>query len=807
MNRPRRSTLPPRRFQTDQAPSGSANVTRQLSVQSDSLDDLVIIPPTQFSNVVTAQIHNIEELESVNDQLEQVNPPQQQINLPFDNIAASHMASFISAVPPSAVSAVSGLLQNIIAAMAASQPIPQEPVTTNFNPTTIPVLNNPQGTPRSQSAILQTPQTPHLTTTQPVISGVLTPCRPTVAKKQNKPQPQSIIQTPAASGGTLPGRDRARPTVASTATPLTNPRTPSGTAGPPVTLLEPCGLAEPRPRGARPIPRADDMLVMSPEVPIGTSGLAKPHAVAGTSARGATQDAGEHRESSLAVDGVLIGGQRGNKGASMQRKQAVKKAQYYQLPQRGRSQFRGNARQTGIRRGRGARTINPIRAMRPLEFAHGFHIRNVVAAQTHDQQDYSSNIISDAGSAISTAQQQEVLLINPQSADCGAAQTAAQLAGFINPQRYECGLRDGDVCQTAAQPTELVINTLRSESGLHVAETHKSSSMVANAGLQGVNVQTVGQIQTGGHGHLTAMTAAAGNALVSNLGQNANVRAQNNATTIVSNPAQDAICMAQLPAIDNPHTQEQSARELLSLLQGVLHSKEPTKVQQPTAAVINPVDAGAAATTSNGQQGSANAIAIPSQQPEQVTSNTGQGLSANSNGTVPGVKRIWIVGHSFVHWASLRCASLPIGQSLGFPSNKVSIRWLGDRGMCWPQLAGTLSEALVHWGKPHILILHLGGNDVGAMPVLQLIKVIQADISCLRVRIPGVMIGWSNIVPRLHWRHMSAHTAAYRIRKRSMHHWQKPSQVQVASWYGTKPFRLIELNFTEGIKFISLMWV
>ncbi|XP_053561250.1 uncharacterized protein LOC128652340 [Bombina bombina] len=128
--------------------------------------------------------------------------------------------------------------------------------------------------------------------------------------------------------------------------------------------------------------------------------------------------------------------------------------------------------------------------------------------------------------------------------------------------------------------------------------------------------------------------------------------------------------------------------------------------------------------------------------------------------------RVWIVGHSFIHWAAIRALTRVGGQNLGFPASKASIRWLGFKGLCWPQLPNVLTDAHRRWGKPHIILIHLGGNDMGAIPSLELTKIIQSDLGWLRAWMPGVIIGWSNVIARRQWRYMGSSGAAYRVRKK-----------------------------------------
>ncbi|XP_075054589.1 uncharacterized protein LOC142140697 [Mixophyes fleayi] len=110
--------------------------------------------------------------------------------------------------------------------------------------------------------------------------------------------------------------------------------------------------------------------------------------------------------------------------------------------------------------------------------------------------------------------------------------------------------------------------------------------------------------------------------------------------------------------------------------------------------------------------------------------------------------RIWVVGHSFIFWA----AKHRIAESLSGFTHPVDIRWLGKRGMVWAALIPTLREEIEVHGTPDIVVIHLGGNDVGKGKSLDLIINIREDLAQIHARWPSMKVCWSNIIPRLSWR-------------------------------------------------------
>ncbi|CAJ0919313.1 unnamed protein product [Ranitomeya imitator] len=113
---------------------------------------------------------------------------------------------------------------------------------------------------------------------------------------------------------------------------------------------------------------------------------------------------------------------------------------------------------------------------------------------------------------------------------------------------------------------------------------------------------------------------------------------------------------------------------------------------------------------------------------------------------------VWIMGHSFVFWAAERAAVRPDGRQLGFSRDVATLRWIGKRGMTWSQFLPDFHR-FVRWDQvPQILVIHLGGNDLGKRPCRELIKDIKFDVLRLWAMFPKVLVVWSDIVPRKIWR-------------------------------------------------------
>ena len=121
-----------------------------------------------------------------------------------------------------------------------------------------------------------------------------------------------------------------------------------------------------------------------------------------------------------------------------------------------------------------------------------------------------------------------------------------------------------------------------------------------------------------------------------------------------------------------------------------------------------------------------------------------------------------IIKRAFVH---ARLSSVD-GVNLGFHRSDVQLWWQGKGGLRIGDVARFLRTLLQYEDEPNALILHVGGNDIGQVPLRQL----RYDIVCLfndvKSLLPNTTIIWSQILPRLHWRNEFSHMALERARVR-----------------------------------------
>ncbi|XP_063289894.1 uncharacterized protein LOC134574724 [Pelobates fuscus] len=126
--------------------------------------------------------------------------------------------------------------------------------------------------------------------------------------------------------------------------------------------------------------------------------------------------------------------------------------------------------------------------------------------------------------------------------------------------------------------------------------------------------------------------------------------------------------------------------------------------------------------------------------------------------------KVWIWGHSYVYWAQKRAAVRRSGAQLGFTQGEVSISWFGFRGFSWQSLSSLLFSRLAGGSAPDIVLLHGGGNDLGLIPQRELVRRMKRDVDRLLDLVPGVVVVWSEMVPRFTWRHARDPAAVARCR-------------------------------------------
>ncbi|XP_028588842.2 tumor susceptibility gene 101 protein isoform X2 [Podarcis muralis] len=129
-------------------------------------------------------------------------------------------------------------------------------------------------------------------------------------------------------------------------------------------------------------------------------------------------------------------------------------------------------------------------------------------------------------------------------------------------------------------------------------------------------------------------------------------------------------------------------------------------------------------------------------------------------------KQVWICGHSYVFWAEKRALERSFGPQLGIRLEDAKLHWLGKSGMTWDQLIPSLLRTRRRLTDPDILVVHLGGNDLGTYADYDIIRQMKKDIIHIKITFKNSILVWSNIVPRKAWNQDMSHEFMEKSRKR-----------------------------------------
>lgn len=127
---------------------------------------------------------------------------------------------------------------------------------------------------------------------------------------------------------------------------------------------------------------------------------------------------------------------------------------------------------------------------------------------------------------------------------------------------------------------------------------------------------------------------------------------------------------------------------------------------------------------------------------------------------------VWIVGSSIVKHAFVQARGRPGGIHLGLQRVGVSVWWQFKGGMIWRELNKVINTMMYYESAPSYIILHLGGNDIGKTKVGVLRNEMKNTVLNINNQMPHTGIIWSQILPRIQWRHSSNNQAMNDCRSR-----------------------------------------
>ncbi|XP_068099998.1 nuclear factor 7, ovary-like isoform X2 [Hyperolius riggenbachi] len=116
-----------------------------------------------------------------------------------------------------------------------------------------------------------------------------------------------------------------------------------------------------------------------------------------------------------------------------------------------------------------------------------------------------------------------------------------------------------------------------------------------------------------------------------------------------------------------------------------------------------------------------------------------------------GKKQILLLGHALLSQAEENAKTASYGHDLGFGKDNYTVHWAAKNGMSWRSLVPELKRKVDSLGVPSILVIHLGGNDLGFWPTHSLTSTIRKVLKNIAFRYRETKVFWSSIVPRAEW--------------------------------------------------------
>lgn len=93
---------------------------------------------------------------------------------------------------------------------------------------------------------------------------------------------------------------------------------------------------------------------------------------------------------------------------------------------------------------------------------------------------------------------------------------------------------------------------------------------------------------------------------------------------------------------------------------------------------------------------------------------------------------IWIIGSSLIVNAAEHVEKRPTGTNLGFDKWRMRILWAGISGMDWFNMVSLVHAMFNAYGIPRALVMHVGGNDIGAWSTKELLYRMKICIVCYK---------------------------------------------------------------------------
>lgn len=127
---------------------------------------------------------------------------------------------------------------------------------------------------------------------------------------------------------------------------------------------------------------------------------------------------------------------------------------------------------------------------------------------------------------------------------------------------------------------------------------------------------------------------------------------------------------------------------------------------------------------------------------------------------------MWIGRSAIVKHTFVAARGRPGGVNLGLQRIGVSIWWQGRGGLILSRMKQAIRTMLKFEDQPHVIVIHIGGNDLGREKTKVLCDKLREFMSWLAKVMPTTVLVWSQILPRLQWRYSNNLKAMEKSRTR-----------------------------------------
>ena len=106
------------------------------------------------------------------------------------------------------------------------------------------------------------------------------------------------------------------------------------------------------------------------------------------------------------------------------------------------------------------------------------------------------------------------------------------------------------------------------------------------------------------------------------------------------------------------------------------------------------------------------------------------------------------------------------------PNTPLPMRLVGKPGLCLGEVQGLLQHNLRKDGSGYV-IFQIGGNDIGCLPEYEWLSKVKNIVAFTAEHFPNYRMVWSDMLPRLKWRHCTLSAAkklVARLQRRARQH-------------------------------------